>query len=222
MVDASLGGKTGADLSYGKNLVGSFHHPGCVLVDPETLNTLPEEEKRNGMAEVVKHGIIADPDLFMLCSRGLEALEKEWFNVISRAMKVKINVIKNDPYEKDERAVLNLGHSLGHAIETATSYTIKHGEAVSIGMVTAARISERLGIAEPGLEAIISSVLNALGLCVELPESIDRDRIKLALGVDKKRAGGKLKAVLPVRIGEVKWGIEIGDDEFLDAGGIRC
>jgi len=220
MVDASLGGKTGADLPSGKNLIGSFHHPGYVLVDPETLKTLPFEEIRNGLAEVVKHGIIADPVLFQLCSRGIQALENEWFDVISRAVMVKIRVIQNDPYEKGERAVLNLGHSLGHAIETASGYSIKHGEAVAIGIVAAARVSEKLGIGEPGLEEIISSALRALDLRVEIPGSLDREKIKSALGVDKKRVSGKLKVVLPVRIGEVEWGIEIDDEEFLKAGGI--
>jgi 3-dehydroquinate synthetase len=156
----------------------------------------------------------------LLCSKGIESLENEWFKVISRAIRVKINVIQNDPYEKGERAVLNLGHSVGHAIETASSFKIKHGEAVSIGMVTAARISERLGIGEPGLETTISSALRALGLRVEIPLSLDRDRMKSALLVDKKRTAGKLKAVLPVRIGEVEWGIEIDEEELLNAGGI--
>jgi 3-dehydroquinate synthase len=220
MVDASLGGKTGADLSYGKNLIGSFHHPGYILVDPETLKTLPVEEIRNGLAETVKHGIIADPDLFYMCRTGIDKLEFEWFNLISSSMKVKIKVIQKDPYEKGERAVLNLGHSLGHAIESASSYSIKHGEAVSIGMVTAARISEKLGIGESGIEDTISSTLNTLGLSVKIPESLDRKKIKLALGVDKKRAAGKLRAVLPIKIGEVRWGVKIDDEEFLKEGGI--
>jgi shikimate kinase/3-dehydroquinate synthase len=220
MVDASLGGKTGADLSYGKNLIGSFHHPGYILVDPETLKTLPVEEIRNGLAETVKHGIIADPDLFYMCRTGIDKLEFEWFNLISSSMKVKIKVIQKDPYEKGERAVLNLGHSLGHAIESASSYSIKHGEAVSIGMVTAARISEKLGIGESGIEDTISSTLNTIGLSVKIPESLDRKKIKLALGVDKKRAAGKLRAVLPIKIGEVRWGVKIDDEEFLKEGGI--
>ena len=197
-----------------------FHHPGYILVDPETLKTLPVEEIRNGLAETVKHGIIADPDLFYMCRTGIDKLEFEWFNLISSSMKVKIKVIQKDPYEKGERAVLNLGHSLGHAIESASSYSIKHGEAVSIGMVTAARISEKLGIGESGIEDTISSTLNTIGLSVKIPESLDRKKIKLALGVDKKRVAGKLRAVLPIKIGEVRWGVKIDDEEFLKEGGI--
>ena len=137
MVDASLGGKTGADLPQGKNLIGAFYPPRLVLVDPAVLGTLPEIELINGMAEVVKHGVIADPELFRVTSdfRSLKdfgSLEK----IIRRAMGVKVRTIEVDPYEKGVRAALNLGHTIGHGVELVSGFSIRHGEAVAIGMVS--------------------------------------------------------------------------------------
>jgi len=211
MCDASLGGKTGADLPQGKNLIGAFHPPSLVIIDPATLDTLPEKEMRNGMAEVIKHGIIGDPVLFEVCNLGWEALTDNWDEIIRRAIAVKVQVIQNDPYEKGERAVLNLGHTLGHAIEAVSNYTIRHGEAVSIGIVASARLAVRLGIAERGVEAIIRETLQGLGLPTEIPEEIDRIRLRDVMMLDKKRTSGKIQMIVPVRIGEVKWGIEIED-----------
>ncbi|MFC2042930.1 3-dehydroquinate synthase [Chloroflexota bacterium] len=219
MCDASLGGKTGADLPQGKNLIGTFHPPSLVISDPATLDTLPDEELRNGMAEVLKHGIIGDPGLFDVCKQGWEALTDNWDEIIRRAIAVKVQVIHHDPYEKGERAVLNLGHTLGHAIEAVSNYKIRHGEAVSIGMVASARLAERLGIAESGLEAIIRDTLQGLGLPTEIPGEIDRTRLRDVMMLDKKRARGKIQIVMPVRIGEVKWGIEIEDTGMLLEGG---
>jgi len=219
MCDASLGGKTGADLPQGKNLIGAFHPPSLVFIDPATLGTLPEEELRNGMAEVVKHGIIGDPGLFEVCNQGWEALKDNWDEIIRRAIAVKVRVIQNDPYEKGERAVLNLGHTLGHAIEAVSNYKIRHGEAVSIGMVASARLAVRLGIAERGVEAIIRETLQGLGLPTEIPGGIDRERLRDVMMLDKKRASGKIQMIMPVRIGEVKWGIEVEDTGMLIEGG---
>jgi shikimate kinase/3-dehydroquinate synthase len=219
MCDASLGGKTGSDLPQGKNLIGAFHQPSLVIIDPATLGTLPEEELRNGMAEVVKHGIIGDPGLFEVCSLGWEALTDNWDDIIRKAISVKIKVIQNDPYEKGERAVLNLGHTLGHAIEAVSNYKIKHGESVSIGMVASARMAMRLGISESGVEAIIRETLQGLGLPTEIPGEIDRTRLLDVMMLDKKRVSGKIQMIMPVRIGEVKWGIEIEDAGMLFEGG---
>ncbi len=124
---------------------------------------------------------------------------------------MKVRVIQNDPYEKGERAVLNLGHTLGHAIEAVSNYKIRHGEAVSIGMVASTRLAVRLGIAERGVEAIIRETLQGLGLPTEIPGGIDRERLRDVMMLDKKRASGKIQMIMPVRIGEVKWGIEIED-----------
>jgi len=211
MVDASLGGKTGADLPKGKNLIGAFHPPSLVIADPGTLRTLPDIELRNGLAEVVKHGVIADPSLFELCGDGWEALQENWSYVVKRAMAVKIQVILEDPYEKGRRAALNLGHTFGHAIEAASNYRVKHGEAVAIGMVAAAKLAEEMRIADYGLADIIENTLLKLNLPVKAPENLDRDRIISAMKVDTKRSGGETRFVLPVRIGEVRWGVKIED-----------
>lgn len=215
MIDASLGGKTGIDLDQGKNLVGAFHQPLIVLVDPNVLETLPEVEIRNGLAEVVKHGIIDDPVLYEYCSRGLDSIRNNWHEIICRAIAVKIDIICNDPYERDKRAVLNLGHTLGHAIELASGYHVKHGEAVAIGMVTAARISERLQMAEPGLVDNITTTLKQIGLPTQFPQYLSWAAVTESMMVDKKRHQGILRFVLPVKIGEVRWNIPIKNIDML-------
>lgn len=211
MVDASLGGKTGIDLPGGKNLVGAFHAPRLVLADPLVLQTLPEEELRSGMAEVVKHGIIADPVLFATCARGWSEVRANLEEIVRRAVGVKASVIQADPYEQGLRACLNLGHTLGHGLEAASGYRLRHGEAVSIGMVAAARLAVRTGIASQELRLQIQEALRGLGLPTEIPTELDRAKVEAAMGLDKKRSGGKIRFVLPVRIGEVRNGIEIED-----------
>jgi shikimate kinase/3-dehydroquinate synthase len=212
MVDASLGGKTGIDLPQGKNLVGAFHPPSLVLADPRLLSTLPESELRSGLAEVVKHGVIGDAGLFELCQRDLSSLSDDLDEIVRRAMAVKIAVIEGDPYETGRRASLNLGHTLGHALERASDFRLKHGEAVSIGMVFAARLSERLGLASQGLAAQIAETLAGLGLPVALPPALDREQVLRAMAFDKKRRDGVIRFVLPVEIGEVRWGVEVKED----------
>jgi 3-dehydroquinate synthetase len=127
----------------------------------------------------------------------------------ARAMAVKIEVVQKDPFEQDLRATLNLGHTIGHALEAASDYTLRHGEAVSMGLVTEARISERIGLAEPGLADAISGTLTGLGLPVDWPKHLSREDTLRAMGVDKKRAGGSVLFSLPVRIGDVKVGCEV-------------
>ncbi len=211
MVDASLGGKTGADLPQGKNLVGAFHAPAFVLADPQVLDTLPEIELRSGLAEVVKHGVIADPTLFAICAQGWNAVHAQRDEIIRRAIAVKVQVIKEDPFEGGRRAALNLGHTLGHAVEQASGFQLKHGEAVAIGTLFAARLSRSLGLAEVGVPEAITEVLNGLGLPVEIPSWIGREQIRQAMGFDKKKASGRLRWVLPVRIGEVLVGVDVDD-----------
>jgi len=211
MVDSSLGGKTGVDIARGKNLVGAFHQPAYVLVDPDVLASLPEVEFRSGMAEVIKHGILADPGLLEFCS------QKAWVGgkqdrLVSRAMAVKIRVIEIDPYEKGVRASLNYGHTIGHAVELVSGYRIRHGEAVAIGMVVEARLAERLGLAEPGLSHAIAAICAAAGLPTGIPADLDRTAIRGAIGTDKKKAAGRVRFALPVRIGEVKIGMDVPDD----------
>jgi 3-dehydroquinate synthase len=174
MVDASIGGKTGFDLPQGKNLIGSFYPPKLVLADPQLLNTLPERELLSGMAEVVKHGIISDPELFNLCACGWEWVRSNLEQIVKRAMAVKIKVIEEDPYEKGFRAALNLGHTVGHAVELVSQFELRHGEAIAIGMVVEAKYAEKIGIAEPGLSDTIAGVLSGYGLPVKIPAGMPR------------------------------------------------
>ncbi len=209
MVDASLGGKTGFDLPEGKNLVGAFHPPSLVLADPQVLATLPEAELRSGLAEVVKHGVVGDPALFELCASGFEALIADPVSVVRRAMAVKIAVIEADPYEDGVRASLNFGHTLGHAVESVSQYRLRHGEAVSIGMVGEARLAERLSLAKPGLSGRIAEVLSGLGLPVEIPANLAREALVHCMKVDKKKASGVVRFALPVEIGKVEVGVAV-------------
>jgi len=209
MVDASIGGKTGADLPQGKNLVGAFHPPGFVLVDPALLDTLPTAELVSGMAEVVKAGVIADPNLFALCAEGYRHFEKNRLAIIKRAIGVKVKIISTDPFERDLRAALNFGHTLGHALEHASSYRLRHGEAVAIGMQAEARLAEELGFAEPGLADEIAATLHMLNLPTTIPKNLDPEMVINALNVDKKRAAGQIRFSLPLSIGQIQTGIRV-------------
>ncbi len=212
MVDASLGGKTGFDLDQGKNLIGSFHPPSLVLADPQVLSTLPVEEFRAGLAEVVKHGIISDPELLACCRRGTDWIMSYVEEIIGRAMAVKIRIIEEDPYEKNVRAKLNLGHTVGHAVELVSNFQIRHGEAVAIGMVAESEFAERLGIASPGLSASIRDLLSALGLPTCVPDELPREQLIKAMRTDKKRSNGAVRFALPAEFGRVEL-VDIADLE---------
>jgi 3-dehydroquinate synthase len=209
MVDASLGGKTGVDLPQGKNLVGAFYPPRLVLADPSVLETLPEAELRSGLAEVVKAGVIADPGLYALCAAGWEAVRAHLDEIVRRSMAVKVAIIEEDPYERGRRAALNLGHTIGHAVELVSGFRLRHGEAVSIGMVAEARLAEAKGIAKSGLAADLAGVLQGLGLPVEIPAELDREAILAAMQRDKKRISGSVRFALPAGIGDVRIGVEL-------------
>lgn len=204
MADAALGGKTGFDLPEGKNLIGSFHPPRLVLADPQTLATLPERELRAGMAEVVKHGLIADPELFDLCTRGMDWVKENLNEIVKRAMAVKIQIIEDDPYERGFRAALNTGHSVGHAVELVSGFELLHGEAIAIGLVTEARFAERIGLAPSGLADRIASTLSALGLPTEIPANLSREDILRTMRVDKKKSAQSIRFALPTQIGHVE------------------
>jgi 3-dehydroquinate synthase len=210
MVDASLGGKTGIDLPEGKNLVGSFHPPKLVLADPSLLLTLPERELISGMAEVVKHGIISDPGLFEMCTQGMDWVRQNLETVVKHAMAVKIKVIEEDPYEKGIRAALNLGHTVGHAVELVSGFELRHGEAIAIGMVAEARYAERIGVASKGLADTIGKVLSSLGLPVEIPADMPRSKIVNAMRMDKKKNAKAIHFALPAEIGRVEL-VEVTD-----------
>jgi len=209
VVDASIGGKTGIDLNQGKNLVGSFHFPRQVLVSSDALASLPIEEFRNGLAEVVKHGVIGDPALFEICKQGEGYIQANFLRVILRAIAVKTAIVQIDPFEANRRAQLNFGHTIGHGLEVLSNFTLRHGEAVSIGMVVETALAERIGLARPGLKDEIAKVLDAIGLPTSLPSGLAIDSLIGAMQMDKKRSGGVVHFSLPVEIGEVKAGIEI-------------
>lgn len=224
MVDSGLGGKTGADLPEGKNLIGAFHPPALVLADTATLATLPIRELRCGLAEAVKHGIIADPGLlaalprFSFCKTlpddapCSELAGAAWLEpFVARAMAVKVKIIRQDPFEKGVRAALNLGHTIGHGIEKASNFAVRHGEAVAIGTVLEARLAEELGLARPGLSTQLSDVFTRLGLPAALPADLDLDSVRRAMMLDKKKAGGKVRFALPACIGDVHTGIAVDD-----------
>lgn len=213
MVDASLGGKTGFDLPEGKNLIGSFYPPKLVLTDPQVLKTLPEPELISGLAEVVKHGIISDYQLFHLCARGLDWVKGNLEEIVKRAMAVKIRIIEEDPYERGFRAALNLGHTVGHAVELVSGFRLRHGEAVSIGIVAEAKLAERLTVASKGLSEAISRPLSELGLPTRIPKDLRREELIRAMQVDKKKSNGVVRFALPVEIGKVDL-VEIADLEM--------
>jgi shikimate kinase/3-dehydroquinate synthase len=208
MADASVGGKTGVDLPQGKNLVGAFKQPAAVVIDLAVLATLPEEQVRSGMAEFIKHGIVGDPDLFAELESGIPDLRTPLSVAqLSRALQVKVQVVETDPFEQGRRAVLNLGHTVGHGLEQLSGFTLRHGEAVSIGMVAAARIAIELGRADPSLARRIESALAAWGLPVRCPP-FDAEAIWVAMAHDKKHRGRNLRWILPQAIGQV----QIADD----------
>ncbi len=212
MVDASLGGKTGFDLPQGKNLIGAFHPPRMVLADPDVLHTLPFAEFRSGMAEVVKHGVIGDPQLFARCGQPFDHHDRATLtDLIRRAAAVKVKVIQQDPYEQGVRAALNLGHTIGHGVEAASNYTLRHGEAVAIGMVAEARLAEDIGLAANGLHQEIAETLSALRLPTAFPADLDRKAVIQAMRQDKKRRAGQLRFALPMRVGKVQTGVTVPD-----------
>ncbi len=228
MVDSGLGGKTGADLPQGKNLIGAFHPPALVLADTLTLATLPVRELRCGLAETLKHAIISDPSLlaalpkFSFC-RDAEAgapcsalSGADWLApFVARSMAVKIRVIQKDPYEKGLRAALNLGHTIGHGIEKATRFQVLHGEAVAIGTVLEARLAEALGLAHHGLADELAARFASVGLPVSLPAGIDVAQVRAAMSLDKKKAAGKVRFALPADVGDVRVGVAV-DDSLLE------
>jgi 3-dehydroquinate synthetase/shikimate kinase len=211
MADAGLGGKVGVDLPEGKNLVGAFHPPRLMAADFHTLATLPPVEVRCGLAEIVKAGVIGDPVLFAGLAAGTLTLEAG----IVRAAAVKVGHVNADPFERGERAVLNLGHTIGHGIEAASSFALRHGEAVAIGLVAEARLAEQLGLAQVGLAEALARCLANLDLPVRCP-GLEPAAIQAYMSSDKKRVSGRLRFSLPRRLGDVAWGIE------LDRAGGAC
>ncbi len=209
MVDSSIGGKTGVDLPESKNSVGAFYQPALVWIDPSLLKTLPTREWRNGMAEVIKYGVISDAKLFALLERtdifSKPADSPFWADVIARCAGIKALVVSQD--EKETRGVretLNFGHTLGHAIESVTGYKVyKHGEAISIGMRAAGEMALKLGLWTRAEQARVTDLLTKTGLPVRLTRALPADKIMRAMMKDKKVRHKEIRFVLPVKIGKV-------------------
>ncbi len=200
-VDSSVGGKTGVNHSKGKNLLGAFHQPGMVLIDTATLDTLPLREFRAGMAEVVKYGAIMDAGFFSWLENSVEAISARNTEALSfmirRSVESKARVVAADETESGIRAILNFGHSFGHALEAITGYSeFLHGEAVAIGMVIAARLSEQRGLCPAGTATRLGALLRALGLPIELPDRVSNAAMLEALQLDKKAVAGGLRLIL--------------------------
>ena len=198
MVDSSVGGKTGVDLPQGKNLVGAFKQPELVFIDPDVLSTLPEVEFRAGLAEAIKNAIIDAPDLFAALEKGQYDLTAMVFEAVS----VKVRVVQADPFEQGRRAVLNLGHTFGHAFERLSNFQMRHGEAVARGVVCAARLAVRLGYCSGDTVEAIMAVFDQSGLPVE-PPPYPFAKVWAAMFTDKKRQGNTLRFILPRAIGDV-------------------
>lgn len=206
-VDASVGGKVGVDLPQGKNLVGAFHQPRSVVIDTKTLDTLPAREIRSGLAEVVKHGIIYDQDFFVFLDRHASDLlakrECPIVEAIHRSVRIKRDVVEQDERESGLRAILNYGHTVGHAIEVLSGYgKYRHGEASSIGMVTEALLAENESVAESGTAREVARTLARMRLPVMMDDSLRTEDILRAVELDKKTLGGRLRLALPQRIGQ--------------------
>jgi len=212
MVDSSVGGKTGVNLPEGKNLVGAFHQPKLVVADLDTLSTLPPREFSAGMAEVIKYGAIRDKKLFNRVTSTVKPEDTDLDSIVETCVAIKARIVENDEFEtKGERALLNFGHTIGHAIEKATGYnTYLHGEAISLGMRAAAWLSVwQAGLPEAEAHRI-EVALTANGLPLNLKPDIDRADILGALGNDKKvAADGQNRWVLLKNIGESISGCEL-------------
>jgi len=221
-VDSSVGGKTGVNLKAGKNLVGAFYQPRLVLCDLDTLKTLPGREYVSGLAEVIKYGIIYDAALFSQLERNLPRLlardDKALCDVVARCCEIKAEVVGQDETESGLRAILNFGHTIGHAIENSSGYgKYLHGEAIAIGQVAAARLSGKVLGLTAGEAVRIEKLFTQAGLPVKIKLSVaQRKKLFTAMQLDKKVIGGEIKFVLAEKIGRVKFGCRVAS-EMIDA-----
>ncbi len=208
MIDSAIGGKTGVNLKAGKNLVGVFHQPRAVLIDPLALNSLPEREYRSGLSEAIKYGIIRSRELYAMLERRRQEVRRRdpgcLETMIAECVRMKAEVVAADERESDLRRILNFGHTFGHALESATEYRrFLHGEAVAWGMIAACRLAARLRRLSGEVARAISE--NILALTQPLPRiAVDAEKIWQNAGSDKKSRGGVLSFVLPREIGQVE------------------
>jgi 3-dehydroquinate synthase len=219
MVDSSIGGKTGVNTSAGKNLTGAFHHPALVIDDIDVLKTLPRREFNQGFAEIIKHAIIADAEMF-------SRLENEWASgalalqsLIRRNIEIKSSIVTKDEFDRTgERALLNFGHTIGHAIERAGDYqTFLHGEAISLGMVAASAISVKKAALPQDQQDVIVDLLRMFDLPTQLPANFPRKKILEALKFDKKFEGGEIRFVVTSKIGAARLSSDVTMEDIREA-----
>jgi 3-dehydroquinate synthase len=221
MVDSAVGGKTGVDQPAGKNLIGAFHHPRAVIVDLDTLATLPDRELRAGLAEVIKTACIGDAGFFAWLEAHMDALLARDADALGHAIatccRFKAGVVARDEREAGERALLNFGHTFGHALEVEAGYgALLHGEAVAVGMMLAARLSARLGMADDADAARLRALLQRCGLPIEPPPGLAADALLARMRLDKKNRAGSLRLILWRGIGRAE------SAEDIEPGAVRA
>jgi 3-dehydroquinate synthase len=223
MIDASVGGKTGVDTEAGKNLVGAFHQPAAVVADTSVLASLPVDQLRAGMAEAIKHGVIADEEYFARVEslagtlRSMDVTSPAVLDLVARSVEIKADVVRRDEREGGIRKTLNFGHTVGHAIELASGYSLLHGEAVAIGMIYEGTIAERIGAAPSGTADTIRRAVKAASLPDIMPSGLSIDEVVNATRGDKKARGGRVEYALPARIGAMAgasrgWAMPVSED----------
>jgi len=205
--DSAIGGKTGVDSSVSKNAFGAFWHPAAVYIDVATLKTLDDRQYRSGLVESVKHGLIADREYFEFFESHLDAILARDLPTLETVARynctIKGRVVEKDPYEKNQRRILNYGHTMGHAIEAASGYELLHGEAVAIGMIAAGMIEIELGLSEPARLDRVRTVLEKIGVPVKLPPNLAEEKLMDVMRHDKKAVDQWPRFVLIERLGQV-------------------
>ncbi len=208
MIDASIGGKTAVDTPEGKNLIGAFHPPAAVIIDPETLATLPERHLRAGLAEAIKHGCIRDREYFETIDRQMAPIlardPEALIELIGGSLRIKAAVVEADEHETGLRAILNAGHTIGHAVEVLSQWTLLHGEAISLGLMLETRLAEQIGVAKPGVSESIRSLLDRAALPTTLPPSLNHPtRLMDVMERDKKNRAGEIRFSFIRSVGSV-------------------
>ena len=216
MVDASIGGKVGVDTPAGKNRVGAFHPPLAVVADVDMLATLPHEQRRSGLAEALKHGVIADAAYFasLVSSAGKPA---DWGDIVRRSVEIKASIVALDEREDGIRKTLNFGHTIGHAIELVSGYALPHGHCVAIGMICETRIAAAMRLCDAALVSQIRDAVADMGLPTEVPASLSLDAVLAATATDKKSRRGLAEYTLPTSLGQMatgdgRYGIRVSAD----------
>jgi 3-dehydroquinate synthase len=229
MIDASIGGKTGVDTAAGKNLVGAFHHPALVIADPRTLATLPPAHLRNGMAEAIKHAVITSEVEYDWLAKNLASLLRDGGpdaalaeQLVRRHVAIKCGVVARDERESGLRKTLNFGHTIGHAIESLSGYSMLHGECIAIGMIVEARIGAFEDVTDRSLQRTVGWLVRNAGLPTSVPNSMASDAIIAATRTDKKARAGEVEYALPAALGTMAgadrgYGIAVADHIVLAA-----